>query len=83
MVIKINNIVYRKNEIFLIGQKFTHYESFYVYPFESKSIDICIVMELQQNMDIFPIDSILSKCMLFPLNKPPNSNKWLSFPLVH
>ncbi|XP_050513733.1 uncharacterized protein LOC126889458 [Diabrotica virgifera virgifera] len=80
-VIKINNIVNAKNEYFLIGQKFTSYESFYNYPFESKSLNICIVSKLLQNMELFNLDSIITKCMLFPLD-PPNNSKWLSFPLL-
>lgn len=83
-VIKINNIIVNaEKEIFLVGQKFMSYKSFYVYPFESKDLDICVVGELLPEMELFPLSSVITKCMLFPVDPPHNTNKWLSLPLVH
>lgn len=80
-VIKINNIIVDDdNNIFLIGQRFANYTSFYTYPFDSKSIDICVVSVLEP-IQIFPLDRQVSKCMLFPLDSP-ETTKWLSFPLL-
>lgn len=82
ILIKILNIIKLNNNIFFIGNRFVGCESLYKYSFNSKKLKIFISHEISDENEIWPIDLITAKCMIFPYYK--KSRKcWVSFPLIH
>lgn len=66
---KILNIIKMNNNIFFIGNRFVNYESLYKYPFDSKKLKIFISHAISDVNEIWPIDLITAKCIIFPYHK--------------
>lgn len=82
-VAEINNICTTTDgNIFLIGKKFLNYESYYVYPLDSKDLDIFVVSNLSQMFESWSVSDIKNKCFLFP-NKLIDKKNFITFPLLH
>lgn len=83
IVIEIHNIITvpdsSNNDVFIVGKQFKSYESFYTYPFESKYLSICKVIKLTDEIQMWSVNNIKGKCMLFPIN----DQSYLSLPLIH
>jgi len=82
ILIKILNIIKLNNNIFLIGKRFVSCDSLYKYPFDSKKLKIFISHAISDEDEIWPIDLISAKCMVFPYYKK-SRKYWVSFPLIH
>lgn len=80
LVIKIQNIVVDSDDvIYILGNRFQTYNSFFKYPIDSKKLNICRIEDLSQNVELWPRDQIVSKCVVFPLH----DRAWVSLPLLH
>lgn len=72
------NVVKRREDIYLITNKFNKKEDFYVYPFPSSHIRIFKVSNLGDQRIVVPLTNIQSKCWLMPYKE-----YFVSVPLLH
>ncbi|XP_077270983.1 uncharacterized protein LOC143902160 isoform X1 [Temnothorax americanus] len=80
-VVQINNIILTTNgSTKLIGKQYISSESLYLYPFDSKKLNIFCVTKLSEQLQAWDIDDIKAKCVLLPLKHDKN---WVCFPLLH
>ncbi|EZA61808.1 hypothetical protein X777_10291 [Ooceraea biroi] len=79
-VVQINNIILATNgSIKLIGKRYMLSESLYLYPFDSKKLNIFCVTKVSEQLQAWNIDNIKAKCILLPLH----DENWACFPLLH
>lgn len=80
-LVQIENIITdSENTVLVIGKEFIDYKPYYIYPFESTTLDICIINKLSA-LKIWKISNIYAKCLVLPCNNPDNG--FICFPLVH
>lgn len=79
-VVQINNIILTTNDSTkLIGKRYMLSESLYLYPFDSKKLNICCVTKLSGQLQVWDVDDMKAKCILLPLH----DDNWACFPLLH
>lgn len=78
-VVQIINIILTTNgSTKLIGKKYVSFNSFYLYPFDSKQLNIYYLSNLSKQLEIWDIGDVKAKCILLPLH-----DNWVCFPLLH
>ncbi|KAE8747086.1 hypothetical protein FOCC_FOCC006225, partial [Frankliniella occidentalis] len=65
-VMKVSNIVMRRDEIFLVGNIFQTTNNFYEYPIPSSNLGILSVSNLRAEKQAVPLSDIQAKCWLMP-----------------
>lgn len=77
-IIQIHNIASTaSNQIYIIGKEFLEYSDFYKYPYPSSELNIFMVEKLSK-IEIYPINEISGKVIVFPFRK-----KSLAMPIIH
>ncbi|CAH0560560.1 unnamed protein product [Brassicogethes aeneus] len=68
-IVQIQNIVYlNSNSVIIIGKKFNFQTFFYTYPIKSSELNIYLISDLSTNLNNWPLQEVIAKCIVFPLN---------------
>lgn len=79
-VVRIENIVLELNKkTHIIGKQFLVYKSLYLYPIDSKSLNIYIIENISEYLEYWSLDDIVAKMMILPTT----DDKLVSFPILH
>lgn len=81
VIVQIHNILENSDtgEIMITGKRFRNYKSFYSYPVNSTIFGIYIVENLMEENEMWSVNDIIGKCIIFPAAR----NIFVCFPLIH
>lgn len=80
ILVEVHNIIKQESDTAIVGKQFNTYDSLYKYPLESKELNIFVASDLSDKLQIWPVNEITTKCIVFPFN---NQESWVSFPIIH
>ncbi|KAK4886523.1 hypothetical protein RN001_002794 [Aquatica leii] len=77
-IYEVQNIIIDQNSALILAHKFLLKESFYVYPIDSKTLNVYVVSQISEQLEVHPVSHISGKCFLIPTNDGK-----VAFPIIH